>query len=138
MKITEISCLCGAVRLRLTGEPSVQFYCHCDDGQAVHGAAYVGVAMYPADAVQVTQGELETWTHKTRPRRRCAACGTWALAEVPELGTRGVKANFLPKGAFTPEFHQQCRYAMLPVTDDLPHYKSLPARFGGSDETVEW
>jgi hypothetical protein len=34
--------------------------------------------------------------------------------------------------------HLQCRFAVLPVKDDLPHYSDFPARFGGSDETVPW
>lgn len=61
MKITEVGCLCGAVRLRLEGEPAEQFYCHCDDCQAVSGGAYVGVAVYPAKAV-------------IRPRRVADCC----------------------------------------------------------------
>lgn len=28
MKITKISCLCGAVKVQLTGDPVAQFYCH--------------------------------------------------------------------------------------------------------------
>ncbi|MEL6138284.1 MAG: GFA family protein [Cyanobacteria bacterium J06628_6] len=76
MKTTEISCLCGAVRAQLKGEPIAQFYCHCDDCQATSGGAYVGVAVYPTEAVQVTQGKLVTWTLKTLPRQRCATCGT--------------------------------------------------------------
>jgi hypothetical protein len=31
-----------------------------------------------------------------------------------------------------------CRFAVRPVVDELPHYKGMPERLGGSDETVEW
>jgi hypothetical protein len=31
-----------------------------------------------------------------------------------------------------------CRFAPRPVVDELPHYASRPARFGGSDELVDW
>ena len=71
---TLIECRCGAVAVELSGEPLLQFYCHCDHCQAVHGAAFV----------------------------------------------------------------IQCRFALLPVRDDLPHYRALPERLGGSDETVDW
>jgi hypothetical protein len=37
-----------------------------------------------------------------------------------------------------PAFHTHCQHAVLPVKDDLPHFKNLPARFGGTDETVDW
>jgi hypothetical protein len=53
------------------GEPVEQFYCHCDDCQAISGGAYVGAPL-------------------------------------------------------------------LPIKDELPHFKGLPAKFGGSDETLAW
>lgn len=134
----EVACLCGAVRLSLRGDPVMQFYCHCDDCQAVHGAAYIGVAVYPAEAVSVIQGKPIVWTYKTTPRNRCASCGTFLFAEVPGAPLKGVKANLLPQGMFAPSFHIQCQYALLPVRDSLPHYKGFPAVFGGSDETVGW
>lgn len=137
-KSREISCLCGAVKVRIAGEALEQFYCHCDDCQAVSGGAYVGVAIYPADAVTVTQGRPRAWKYKTLPRKMCSDCGTQLLGEVPEFGQCGVKANLLPPGTFKAEFHINCRYAVLPIKDDLPHYRAFPARFGGSDETVDW
>ena len=44
------------------GEAAAQFYCHCDDCQATSGGAYVAIAIYAADAVSQTKGELDTWT----------------------------------------------------------------------------
>jgi len=138
VKVVEISCLCGAVKVRLDGEPADQFYCHCDDCQAASGGAYLAAAVYPSSAVTVLQGELTSWTLKTMPRKRCAVCGTHVIAEVPGVDLRGVKANLLPAGVFKPAFHINCSYALLPVNDDLPHYKGFPTAFGGSDETVDW
>jgi len=60
------------------------------------------------------------------------------LVEVTDLPAYGVKANLLPQGMFKPEFHIQCQYAVLPVKDNLPHFKSFPASFGGSDKMVDW
>lgn len=138
-KTVQVSCLCGAVELRLDGEPADQFYCHCDDCQATNGGAYVAAAVYPSHAVTVMQGELKTWTLKTMPRKRCVVCGTQVMADVPgDVGLTGIKADLLPDGEFKPAFHINCRYAVLPVQDDLPHYKGFPAAFGGSDETVDW
>ena len=53
---TRVQCRCGEVEIELTGEPLVQFYCHCDDCQAVHGAAYAPESVYPSDAVTVVRG----------------------------------------------------------------------------------
>jgi hypothetical protein len=36
--MTKVQCRCGAVEIEIIAEPIVQFFCHCDDCQAVHGA----------------------------------------------------------------------------------------------------
>ncbi len=133
-----VACRCGAVQLELTGEPIVQFYCHCDDCQALHGAAYVPESVYPASAVRILRGNPNTWTLKRNPRALCGICGTRLFIDVAALNIRGVNGYLLPPGLFKASFHMQCRFAVMPVKDDLPHYKSRPARFGGSDETVDW
>jgi hypothetical protein len=133
-----IACRCGEIHLELTSAPVVQFYCHCDDCQVVHGAAYVPESVYPADAVNVVRGKAISWKLKRNPRATCGACGTRLFIEVAALSIRGVNGYLLPKDGFTPSFHMHCQFAVLPVRDALPHYKSRPARFGGSDETVDW
>jgi hypothetical protein len=136
--MTEIQCHCGNVHVELTGAPVAQFFCHCDDCQAMHGAAYIPVAMYPADKVKVTSGSPKTWKLKSLPRTSCPDCGTRIFAEIPSLGLRPVIASLLPKGSFSPTFHIQCQHAVRPVRDYLPHFKGFPASFGGSDEKVNW
>jgi hypothetical protein len=134
----ETQCRCGAVGLRISGEPVVQLYCHCDDCQAAHGAAYVPAAIYPEQAVEVVRGTPEPMAVKTTPRLRCADCGAYLYAEIAGVGMRSVSGYLLPKGAFKPQFHVQCAHAVLPVVDDLPHYRGFPAAFGGADELVAW
>ena len=135
--ITTVQCSCGAVEIQLSGGPMVQYYCHCDDCQAVHGKAYP-CSLYPAPAVSVERGETDAFTLKTSPRTKCKPCGTYLFAEVPGHAVRGVNADLLPEGMFDPEFHIQCRYAAAPLTDSLPHYRGIPARFKGSDELMHW
>jgi hypothetical protein len=136
--MTTVHCRCGAIEIELAAAPIVQFYCHCDDCQAMHGAAYVPESVYAADAVRVVRGTPVAWTLRRNPRHLCGTCGTRLFIEVAALGVRGVSGTLLPRGEFRPSFHMQCQFAVLPVNDDLPHYKSRPARFGGSDETVGW
>jgi hypothetical protein len=54
------------------------------------------------------------------------------------LGVRGVSGFLLPANMFKPDFHIHCQHAVVPVKDPLPHFKALPASFGGNDETVGW
>jgi hypothetical protein len=137
MMIMAVQCCCGAVEIQLTGKPVMQYFCHCDDCQAVHGRAYP-LSLYPASAVSVVRGDTVVFTLRTSPRTKCKRCGTYLFAEVPGYDVRGVNADLLPEGMFNPEFHIQCRYAAVPIQDDLPHYKGIPARFRGSDELMQW
>jgi hypothetical protein len=134
----EVQCRCGAIGLRITGDPVVQLYCHCDDCQAAHGAAYVPAAIYPAQAVEVVSGKPTAMVVKATQRMRCAVCGAFLYAELASVGMRSVSGYLLPKGAFKPQFHVQCAHAVLPVVDELPHYKGFPASFGGADAFVDW
>ena len=48
------------------------------------------------------------------------------------------RSALLPKGEFNPTLHIQCQYAVMPVVDDLPHYKGFPPQFGGTSDLVDW
>jgi hypothetical protein len=132
-----IECPCRAVAIELIGEPVAQFYCHCTDCQAVHGAAMVPIALYRTASISIVRGELQTWALRTTPRRTCARCGTRMFGE-PHPAVRGVVATLLPAGVFKPSFHINCSSALLPVRDDLPHYSTLPAKMGGADTFADW
>jgi hypothetical protein len=136
--MTRIQCLCGAIQMELTGEPLAQLYCHCDDCQAVHGAAYLPAAMYRTASTRIVAGEPLLWKLRETVRATCKECGTRVYAEPPGLGVRSITALLLPKGLFKPTFHIQCQHALLPVRDGLPHFKGFPAMWGGSDEQVPW
>ncbi len=133
-----INCRCEAVELALDGGPVAQFYCHCDDCQIVHGAAYVPAAMWPREKLRIVRGAPSSWALRATPRTTCRECGTRLFASPPGAPVHGVTATLLPPGSFRPAFHMFCRYAVLPVKDDLPHYAGVPALFGGSDTCVDW
>lgn len=134
---TVVRCSCGAVELQIADKAILQYICHCDDCQAVHGRAYP-CSLYPASAVSIVRGETDIFTLRSTPRTRCKRCGTYLFAQVPGYPVCGVNAELLPRDMFGPEFHSQCRYAPAPIQDDLPHYKATPVRFGGSDELMPW
>ena len=138
MKTIEVQCRCGAIGLKITGEPVAQIYCHCDDCRAAHGAAYVASSIYPAQSVQVDRGQPTPIVVKTTQRMRCVTCGTHLFSEIASVGLRSVNGFLLPKGEFNPQLHVQCQHAVLPVVDNLLHYKGFPASFGGAEEFVTW
>jgi len=139
MKTTHhLQCRCGAVQFDVAGPPLVQLYCHCDDCQAAHGAAYVASAIYPAQQVSVVRGEPVAASVRHTPRMRCGGCGTHLFSEIARVGMRSVNAYLLPPGTFAPQFHAQCQHAVLPVVDALPHYRAFPPAFGGSAEEIGW
>jgi hypothetical protein len=138
MASVDIQCGCGAIAIRLSGEPVAQFYCHCDDCQTVHAAAYIPIVMVRRADLQVVAGAPRLWCRERTPRATCPTCGTRLYAEPPGMGVYGVSAQLLPPGTFRPTFHIFCEHARLPVVDDLPHYRGVPALFGGAGETVAW
>ncbi len=132
-----ISCLCNAVQIRISAEPIAQFWCHCADCQTVHGAAYVAEAIYPAAGVEIISGETTSFALKRTPRISCARCGTRLVIELPDIDMRAVN-GYLLKDAFMPSLHINCGDAIAPVKDNLPHYATMPAAFGGDDKMVDW
>ena len=138
LQTIETQCRCGAIGLKIAGDPVVQLYCHCDDCQAAHGAAYIPAAIFPRQAVEVLRGDPTPMVVKATQRMRCVDCGTFLFAELAGVGMRSVSPYLLPEGAFKPQFHVQCAHAMLPVVDNLPHYRGFPAAFGGAEEFVAW
>jgi hypothetical protein len=133
-----LGCCCGEIEIDISAEPVAQFFCHCDDCQVVHGAAYAPESVYPAEAVTVVRGEPRQWTLKRNPRFFCGRCGTRLFIEVAALKLRGLNGYLLPKESFNPAFHMQCQYAVHPVSDGLPHFRSRAPQFAGSDERVDW
>ena len=94
--------------------------------------------VYPAEAVRIIRGEPTSWILKRNPRSICRVCGTKLFIEVATLNLRGVNGYMLPDDAFHPQFHMQCRFAVYPIRDDLPHYRARAPQFGGPEEFVDW
>jgi len=133
-----IACHCGQVKIKLTGEPVADLFCHCRDCQRITGGGYVPYSVYRYANVQVTEGKTFHWALKDNQRTRCAICGTYLFGDPVGMGVHGISAHLLPPGVFNPQFHMLCKEALKPVKDDLPHFAGIPASLGGSDDKVEW
>ena len=53
----ESGCLCGAVQLEITGEPSVMAFCHCQTCRGWLGAPVHAASLWPTPNVRVVKGE---------------------------------------------------------------------------------
>jgi hypothetical protein len=133
-----LTCPCSAVELTVRGTPLAQFYCHCDDCRKMTSGAYAAESVYRGNDAEITRGGAAVWTLKRNPRHFCAACGGRLFIDIAARNLRGVNGFLLPAEAFRPQFHVNCRFAVLPVRDGLTHYAGMPVAFGGSDETVDW
>lgn len=75
-------CVCGAVRYRVTGKPAFVAVCHCTFCQKRSATAFTMVAAFPEPAVEITQGELTVYEHRSDESGRwlqmsfCPKCGS--------------------------------------------------------------
>ncbi|MBD0271832.1 MAG: GFA family protein [Acetobacteraceae bacterium] len=133
------ACFCGAVQIRVAGQPAGMGYCHCRSCRSWSGGPVNAFTLWPPDAVEVVAGaeHLATY-HKTEMTHRkfCRLCGGHVMAAHPTLKLVDVFAATIPDLAFAPGVHINYAETVLPMHDGLPKLKDFPAEFGGSGETV--
>jgi hypothetical protein len=91
MRIHEGSCFCGRVKLEVSGAPVAQGYCHCADCQAWLGVPVNALAVWPADAVVISQGAdlaRSDYDHGRGISKRiwCSHCGGGLGNRKPKSG----------------------------------------------------
>jgi len=78
----EGGCACGAVRYRVQGMADICQICHCRFCQRRVGSAFATVAYFDERNVEVTQGSLTEYEHRSDESGRwlkmqfCSRCGT--------------------------------------------------------------
>ena len=58
------SCFCGAVKIRVTGQPNAMGYCHCRSCRSWSAGPVNAFTLWPPEAVEVTQGAENIATYK--------------------------------------------------------------------------
>lgn len=139
--IRRAGCLCGAVRLVLTGEPVVMTYCHCESCRRWLGAPVHAGCLFPAKNVRIEEGgELLTTFNRTdnseNRRKFCKICGSAVFNDHPSIGMTDIPAVSIPDLEFKPKLHSHYPERVLSIRDGLPKYKDFDPAFGGSDEVV--
>lgn len=132
-------CFCGAVEIRVTGEPVAMGYCHCASCRSWSAGPVNAFTLWKPDAVKVTKGKDQVGSyHKTEKSHRkwCKRCGGHLYTEHPGWKVTDVYAATLPELAFKPGIHVNYQESVLRIRDGLPKMKDMPKEMGGSGATL--
>jgi hypothetical protein len=133
------ACFCGAVEIKVSGQPNAMGYCHCRSCRSWSGGPVNAFSLWSPEAVAVTKGQEHVTTyHKTdlSHRQFCRNCGGHLMTRHPPLNMVDVFAATIPDLAFAAQVHVNYAETVLPMRDGLPKLKDFPAEFGGSGEAV--
>jgi hypothetical protein len=133
------SCFCGAVELRVTGEPAAMGYCHCDSCRRWSASPVNGFMLWQPSAVEVTKGANLIASYNKTPRstrKWCTSCGGHLFTEHPVWNLTDVYSATVPDFPFKPGVHVNYQESVLQLHDGLPKMKDLPAEMGGSGTAV--
>ena len=108
-------CGCGYVKYQVNSQPLVVHGCHCRDCQRQTGAAFAINALFVADKIELTQGEvneivMQTPSGKGQTISRCPLCQVALWSNYYMRGLRD-KIRFLRVGTledpsvFPPDVH---------------------------------
>ena len=124
-------CRCGRVRFAASGKPLLTMACHCTGCQRMTASAYSLTDTYPAQAFEVTQGDVAIGgLHGPTRHHFCDYCKSWVYTEpegLPDIVN--VRSTLFDEPDQQPPFVEIFRYEGLPWarTGAANSYDSLPA-----------
>lgn len=133
------SCFCGAVQLKVTGEPAGMGYCHCESCRHWSAGPVNAFTLWKPEAVEVTQGAESIGTYNKTSgsaRKWCKKCGGHIFTDHPGMGLVDVYAAVIPSLPFKPGVHVHYQETKLHIKDGLPKMKDMPKEMGGSGLTL--
>lgn len=137
------SCLCAAVRFRVSLPSKWVAHCHCTYCRRAHGAAFVTWAGFPAESFSLEpDAEQPTWFESSPGARRafCGRCGSPMFFESTRWPgeihvARALIADPLDREPGAHVFYES-HVAWLDVADDLPK-KVSQAHAAGSAKPAD-
>lgn len=120
------SCLCGAVRLKVTGKLAAASACHCSQCRRQTGLYFASTNVSTAD-LGVTGGDNVSWYRSSPTARRgfCKVCGSalfWAGDDAEYIS---VMAGVVDEpGELKIAYHIFCadKGTFYDITDGLPQF----------------
>lgn len=120
------SCLCGAVRLTVSGQLTTASACHCSQCRKQTGLYFASTTVPTAD-LSVTGGENVSWYRSSPAARRgfCKVCGSalfWADDDADNISV--MAGLFDDPGELKIGYHIFCadKGSFYEITDGLPQY----------------
>jgi len=132
-------CFCGAVEIRVSGEPAAMGYCHCTSCRAWSASPVNAFTLWAPSAVTVTRGAELVGAFSKNPRsirKWCKSCGGHLFTEHPEWQVIDVYAAVLEGFAFQANLHVNYAETVLPMRDGLPKQHDYPKEMGGTGTLV--
>jgi hypothetical protein len=132
-------CFCGAVEIRVSGEPVAMGYCHCASCRSWSAGPVNAFTLWKPEAVKVSKSQDQVASyHKTDKSHRkwCKRCGGHLYTEHPGWGVTDIYAATIPDVPFKPGIHVNYQESVLRIRDGLPKMKDMPKEMGGSGVTL--
>lgn len=139
-KAREARCACGAVEVRIEGEPVVMAFCHCDSCRSWLGAPLHAASLWPTPNVTVAKGDDKLAVYartEASLRHFCTACGAPVLIRHPAMGLTDVPAGSVRGLDFKPTIHVHYAEKVMSVKDGLPKYAGMPSQDGTGEQLPE-
>jgi len=133
------SCFCGAVEIRVTGEPEAMGYCHCRSCRHWSAGPVNAFTLWKPENVEVTAGQdfIGHFHKSDRSHRKfCRKCGGHLLTVHPEWKLVDVYAAVIPGVPFKPAVHVNYEEHVVRMQDGLPKLRDFPREMGGSGEAM--
>ena len=133
------SCFCGAVEIKVSGDPAGMGYCHCRSCRSWSAGPVNAFSLWKPEQVVVTKGESQLGEFHKSPtsyRKWCKLCGGHLLTVHPTFGLVDVYAATIPDLPFKAGVHVNYGETVLPMKDGLPKMKDFPKELGGSGVTL--
>jgi len=141
MKVYKGSCMCGAVKVEVEGEPIIMAVCHCKLCRAWSASPVTGASLWAPDKVKITHGQdnIASYAHvKGHDRTWCTKCGGHVLTDhSTTYHAIDVYASILEDFNYEPAVHVNYESSILPMKDGLPKFKDFPKDMGGSGDLLD-
>ena len=121
------SCLCGAVKIEITGDLAGIQLCHCSQCRRASGTAFAANLPVRAEDFRVVAGQPKSYESSPgKERLFCGDCGSPIISRTAAVpGMVRVRAGLLAEPVETKavfHFHVSSKASWLPIADDLPQY----------------